>query len=135
MNLISSFDMSKLVLLACLLPLWAQEPSAEKPKASGRMPEPKNLQVLKVPASELIPIMMTFNAGLGVQCVFCHVVDDFASDDKQHKAIARKMIEMTKEINAKFPDGKMHVGCYTCHRGETEPKLAPPAEKRLKSPA
>jgi hypothetical protein len=98
------------------------------------MPEPKNLQVLKVPASELIPIMMAFNAGLGVQCSFCHVVDDFASDDNHHKATARKMIEMTKEINAKFPDGKIHVACYTCHRGETEPKLAPQAKKPPKSP-
>ena len=42
------------------------------------------------------------------------------------KEIARRMITMVGEINAKFPDGKMHVSCYTCHRGETEPKMAPP---------
>jgi len=33
---------------------------------------------------------------------------------------------MSHEINAKFPDGKMHVTCYTCHRGATEPASAPP---------
>jgi hypothetical protein len=31
-------------------------------------------------------------------------------------------------VNANFPDGKMHVSCYTCHRGEAEPKTAPAAQ-------
>jgi hypothetical protein len=30
-----------------------------------------------------------------------------------------------REINAASADGKMHVSCYTCHRGEAEPKTAP----------
>ena len=54
------------------------------------MPEPKNLKVLKVPTSELIPIMRSFSAGLGVECDFCHVKGDFASDDNPHKNIARE---------------------------------------------
>ena len=37
------------------------------------------------------------------------------------------MITMAREVNAKFTDGKQHVSCYTCHRGESEPKMAPPA--------
>ena len=92
------------------------------------MPEPKNLKVLKVPGSELMPIMRSFSAGLGVKCDFCHVKGDFASDDNPHKDIARKMILMSQHINSNFPDGKMHVTCYTCHRGEEEPKTEPPAE-------
>ena len=90
------------------------------------MPEPKNLKVLKVPPAELMPIMRAFSAGLGVKCDFCHVKGDFASDENPHKEIARHMITMAHEINAKFPDGKMHVTCYTCHRGEAEPATAPP---------
>jgi hypothetical protein len=35
------------------------------------------------------------------------------------------MIAMTREINAKFPDGKNHVTCFTCHRGDEHPKTAP----------
>ncbi|MGD0365264.1 MAG: c-type cytochrome, partial [Bryobacteraceae bacterium] len=62
---------------------------------------------------------------LGVRCDFCHVQGDFASDEKPHKEIARKMIVMAREINAKFPDGKMHVTCYTCHRGAEEPATSP----------
>jgi photosynthetic reaction center cytochrome c subunit len=100
---------------------------AQEPPHGGPMPEPKNLKVLKVPAAQLMPIMGAFSAGLGVKCDFCHVKGDFASDENPHKEIARKMILMSHEINANFPDGKMHVTCYTCHRGETEPKTSPGA--------
>ena len=105
--------MRKFLLVFTLMAAWAQPP------------EPKNLKVLKVPAADLIPIMRSFSAGLGVECDFCHVKGNFASDDNPHKEIARKMIVMAEQINSNFPDGKMHVTCYTCHRGEAEPKTAP----------
>ena len=111
--------------LLLLLPVLAQDKAPEK---GGRRPPPPptNLKVLKVTTGpEVIQIMRTFTAGLGVQCNYCHVQGNFASDDNPKKEIARHMIEMTHEINGKFPDGKMHVSCYTCHRGETEPKTAP----------
>ena len=119
--------MHKLLLVFTLILAWAQQPPPEAPKPRGPMPEPKNLKVLKVPAAELMPIMRSFSASLGVKCDFCHVKGDFASDDNPHKEIARKMIVMSQHINSNFPDGKMHVTCYTCHRGEEEPKTAPPA--------
>jgi hypothetical protein len=28
--------------------------------------------------------------------------------------------------NAMFADGKVHVTCYTCHRGKNMPETAPP---------
>jgi hypothetical protein len=92
--------------------------------AFGQHPAPKNLKLL--PADEnLIPTMRSFTVALGVKCDFCHVQGDFASDDKHPKEIARHMISMAKEINGKFPDGKTHVTCYTCHRGSMEPATAP----------
>jgi hypothetical protein len=92
--------------------------------AFGQHPAPKNLKLL--PADEnLIPTMRSFTVALGVKCDFCHVQGDFASDDKHHKEIARHMITMAKNINGNFPDGKTHVTCYTCHRGATEPAMAP----------
>jgi hypothetical protein len=33
---------------------------------------------------------------------------------------------MVQDVNAKFPDAKEHVTCYTCHRGAQEPLTAPP---------
>ncbi len=87
------------------------------------MPAPKNLKILK--PEHLMETMQAFRVALGVRCDFCHVQGDFAADDKPHKEIARKMIEMSREINTHFPDGKMHVTCYTCHRGAEEPATRP----------
>jgi hypothetical protein len=109
--------------LLFLLPAFAQEKQAEGKK---EVPAPTNLKVLKATTGqEVRQIMRTFTVGLGVQCSYCHVQGNFASDDNPKKEIARHMIHMAIEINGKFPDGKMHVTCYTCHRGEAEPKTAP----------
>jgi len=107
-----------------LLPLLAQEKAQDKAKRPPA--NPTNLKVLKVTSgAEVGPIMRTFTAGLGVQCVYCHVQGNFASDENPKKEVARHMIAMTQKINAEFPGGKMVVSCYTCHRGEAEPKTAP----------
>jgi hypothetical protein len=110
-------------VLACL-PLCAQEAAPKQPKQEA--PPPANLKVLKVTSgAEVRQIMRTFTVGLGVQCNYCHVQGNFASDENPKKETARHMIQMAQRINAEFPDGKMHVSCYTCHRGEAEPKTAP----------
>jgi len=107
--------------------LLAQPPQDGKQK---RAPQPpKNLQVL-TPEDLRGGIMKTFAVALGGNCQMCHVQGDNASDENPHKVIARHMITMTKEINAKFPDGKEHVTCYTCHRGSHEPAMAPPAAEK-----
>ena len=117
-------------LLLVMLPAGAQEAPVLKqdaPKQEKRpAPAPTNLKVLKVTAgAEVGQIMRTFTAGLGVQCSYCHVQGNFASDENPKKATARQMIIMMQKINTGFGDGKMHVSCYTCHRGEAEPKTAP----------
>lgn len=106
--------------------LLAQPPD----QAKKAPPAPKNLQVL-TEAELHSGLMQKYAAALGGNCLTCHVQGtgtrpDFASDENPHKVIARNMIKMTKEINAKFPDGKEHVTCYTCHRGTHEPAMAPP---------
>ena len=123
------------ILAALLLfaPLYAQAPKEGARK--GPPPGPKNLQVLKISHAELIPTMRTYTAALGVECVHCHVGREFDKDDKPTKLTARQMITMTAEINTKFPDGKIHVTCYTCHRGSTEPKTAPPPKEPPPPPA
>jgi photosynthetic reaction center cytochrome c subunit len=95
----------------------------DAPKKAGGQPH-KNLKILK--DEEVRPMMGAFRAALGQQCTFCHVQGDFASDDVPKKAIARHMIEMVNHLNAGFPDGKVHITCYTCHRGKTIPEMAPP---------
>jgi hypothetical protein len=52
---------------------------------------------------------------------------NFATDDNPKKEVARMMISMARDINAKFPDGQRHVSCYTCHRGAVKPLMEAPA--------
>jgi photosynthetic reaction center cytochrome c subunit len=115
-----------LPMLLLAVSLFAQEPAAQK---QGRPPQaPKNMKVLKVPPVDIRVTMRAYRLGLGVDCEFCHVQGDFASDANPRKEMARKMIVLTQEANAKFTDGKEHVTCYTCHRGAREPLTAPPAQ-------
>jgi photosynthetic reaction center cytochrome c subunit len=94
-------------------------------RGPGGPPQPaKNLKILK--DEEVRPMMGAFRAALGQQCNFCHVQGDFAADTNPKKDIARKMIKMMNDDNAVFADGKVHVTCYTCHRGKTTPETAPP---------
>jgi hypothetical protein len=114
--------------LLLLLPLCAQD-KQDKGGKRPPPPPPSNLKVLKVTTGpEVIQIMRTYTAGLGVKCDHCHVQGNFASDDNPKKEIARHMITMAANINTNFLDGKVHVTCYTCHRGEVEPKMAPEAK-------
>jgi hypothetical protein len=85
----------------------------------------KNVQILKdLPASQFLDAMRSFSMSLGVDCHYCHV-ENFASDDKPAKGMARKMLTMTHSINDSTFGGKMEVRCYTCHRGQAEPQSRP----------
>ena len=101
------------------LALFAQD--APKGKG-GKGGPPKNLKILAPDAVR--DTMQAFTMALGVMCDHCHV-QDRSSDENPKKDIARMMLTMTREINGKFPDGKQHVRCYTCHRGDIKPKMEP----------
>jgi Photosynthetic reaction centre cytochrome C subunit len=105
--------------------MFAQGPPGGRGKG-GKGGPPKNLKVLD--PSNFMDTMRTFVPALGLAdkggCNFCHE-QDRSSDAKPEKVTARMMISMVKDINSKFPDGKDHVTCFTCHRGSTEPLMAP----------
>jgi hypothetical protein len=124
----------------------AQAPAAGGQRGGGAPPAPpKNLQVLPkdTPAPQVVALMRTFNTALGVQCGYCHEfiaagnpANDMAADSKPTKLVARVMMQMTGEINAKLAanikkpaDQITKVECATCHRGASIPTLppAPPA--------
>jgi hypothetical protein len=117
-------------------------PQAATPPAGlggGQAQAPTNLQVLPktMTQQEVVALMRTFTAGLGVMCDHCHVGTqaDRAKDDKPEKATARKMIKMMMAINDDFlkdvgtppPPGQQKVTCYTCHRGAVKPLTVPGA--------
>jgi tetratricopeptide (TPR) repeat protein len=97
---------------------------------------PKNLKVLPKDWTrpQVIQVMQNFTAALGVGCEFCHVENegappDFASDDKKEKDMARAMMHITQDLNARLPmdfgmpaNELTRIGCITCHRGVAEPK-------------
>src|SRR6266536_5716135 len=79
---------------------------------------------------QLQQTMNFIRASLGVHCDFCHVINDkdgwnFASDEKENKRTARKMIEMVIDINQKNFDNNASVSCTTCHRGSMRPVTMP----------
>jgi Photosynthetic reaction centre cytochrome C subunit len=99
----------------------------------------RNLKILPQDISEakLDSIMESYNKALGVKCEFCHAKAkanpaelDFAADTEPMKANARKMMEMTIELNKKWfyftkevePVYLTTVTCITCHRGEAFPE-------------
>jgi hypothetical protein len=86
-----------------------------------------NLKVLTAENVEITMQNMTF--ALGLRCIDCHEMNDLALDTKPLKAKALMMLEMVRDINAKFGDGKTHVTCWTCHRASTVPQVARPSTK------
>jgi hypothetical protein len=84
-----------------------------------------NLKVLTAQNVEFSMQQITF--ALGVGCIYCHELNDLSLDTKPKKVKARMMLEMVRDINAKFGDGKTHVTCWTCHHASTTPELAKPS--------
>ena len=117
---------------------------AQAPAAGAKPPVPmKNLQVLPkdMPQPQVVAIMRTFNAALGVECGHCHIwtkpgdpTNDMAADTKVTKDVSREMMRMTTDLNARLAtaikkpaDQIARVECATCHRGATIPVVPPPA--------
>ena len=106
-------------------------PQGDRPVEQTR----KNIQVLKgLPDSQLLPLMNLISASLGVRCDFCHVVEaegpdrwKMERDDKPEKIMARRMMQMTIDLNKGNRDlfGANGVTCYTCHAGREHPVALP----------
>lgn len=125
-------------LVRCTLLLCLAIPPAASAAPQPRPPRPpENVQVLtELDGQPLRAEMQRIAAALGVKCDHCHVQGNFASDEKSPKRAARRMLEMTRALNARhFPkyevkEGESVLGrvtCFTCHRGMTAPLTAPPA--------
>lgn len=93
-----------------------------------------NLKVLGgFRAENLVFAMSAWSRGLGVSCGHCHNTNNFASDEKDKKEIARQMVEMGNIISDKLKtikglSIKPVVNCITCHRGELKPAFRMPVK-------
>ncbi|MDG2090552.1 MAG: c-type cytochrome [Gammaproteobacteria bacterium] len=103
-------------------------------------PEFTNLQLLPedIDPDRLTDIMRSISGQLGVECDHCHVAygrddprNDFASDSKQPKLVARLMVEnmnafnqaLTSEALDKLEDDIERVQCSSCHQGNAIPPV------------
>jgi photosynthetic reaction center cytochrome c subunit len=98
-----------------------QSPSLPQAAAPGMKTADKaymNLEVLGgIPADQLLPAMRYMTFALGVRCEYCHVQDNFESDERLPKKRAREMMKMMFAIDNGSFGGHRAVTCYTCHRG------------------
>jgi photosynthetic reaction center cytochrome c subunit len=103
---------SSLLVLVAILVI----PAASMQQGDGE--GPTNLQVLPEGAP-VGQIMRNIRDALGVNCAFCHVDGDRASDDIDKKVIAREMMRMLGTINEHdaLTGIEARVNCATCHRG------------------
>lgn len=91
----------------------------------------KNIQILKGrSAAQVLGIMqMGFSRSLGVTCTHCHTPEDWSSEDKNKKQVAREMWAMQANINSQMLKNikniseRAMINCSTCHRGQTIPAL------------
>lgn len=120
-----------LLRMASALALLGLHPAAAPAQQPPGQEPPRNLQVLpkEWTRQQVVQVMRSFTAALGVRCSDCHVEQDDASDAKPMKEQARAMMRMTTAINdthlAAFPGrGEPHVRvtCITCHRGVRRPE-------------
>lgn len=99
-----------------------------------------NVQVLvgETPQNIVGYMLNHFSAGLGVNCDYCHSLENFAADEwddpvaMANKDMARTHARMTADLNQiwlaqlpewtddKKPSGSQ-VACATCHYGEPQP--------------
>jgi photosynthetic reaction center cytochrome c subunit len=134
-SLIVRIAAAALVTLLGATTVAAQTPAPEPTKPGiAESPTITVLKGLMVPQFEVE--MRHFVQALGVNCGGCHVPRNFPSEDNPRKAVARRMIEMTRALNAKYfpdytpPEGDTSLGrvtCYTCHQGSTTPAKGPAA--------
>lgn len=56
-------------------------------------------------------------------CAYCHNEENLADDSVYTKNVARRMLQMTWEVNSNWDShvGETGVTCYTCHRGQPVP--------------
>ncbi len=107
--------------------IFERETANAAPQAQA--PVGKNLQVLKFVKSrdELKGWMRMIKNSLGVDCDYCHNMDNPASDEKPTKRKARMMLKMLVQVRDDYfayPDAKQPT-CYTCHQGNKEPVNEP----------
>ena len=80
------------------------------------------------PSGDLFATMQEISSALGVNCDYCHTAPRGSGAAEPKKDIARAMMTLTRDLNAKVEAatgksgaGVTRVQCITCHRGVAIP--------------
>ena len=98
--------------------------SAEGVKASVAY---KNVHVLgNLSVGQFTRLMVSISNWVAPKqgCAYCHNVANMADDTNYTKVVARRMLQMTQNINSTWSAHVHQTGvtCYTCHGGNPVPK-------------
>jgi photosynthetic reaction center cytochrome c subunit len=106
------------------VPESVPEADDEGPKAGTVY---QNLKVLgDVRVGEFTRLMVSMAKWVAPDqgCAACHNLTNLADDSLYTKVVARRMLQMTRHINADWTTHVAQTGvtCYTCHRGQLVPQ-------------
>ncbi|MFO1194104.1 MAG: photosynthetic reaction center cytochrome PufC [Rhodoferax sp.] len=101
----------------------AAAPVAGGPTAGQVFQNVKVLGSLGVGEFSRLMLAMTAWVAPNQGCTYCHAADNMAADTLYTKVVARRMLEMTRQINTEWQPHVAQTGvtCYTCHRGQPVP--------------
>ena len=110
-------------LAANKVPASLPQLPATGPKASAVY---KNVQVLgDLSVGQFTRLMVSITNWVSPTqgCAYCHNVNNMAEDSVYTKVVARRMIQMTQNVNVNWTGHVQETGvtCYTCHRGNPVP--------------
>ena len=71
--------------------------------------------------------MQGWSTALGVECVHCHVADNWKDASKPTFEFAGRMSNMLNALNAGPLTDVEAITCWTCHRGQSIPARVPRA--------
>lgn len=106
-------------------------PPAQDPAAPGgplATTEYKNIQVLNnLTVDQFNRVMVSITEWVAPDqgCGYCHAEGEELSSDKLYtKVVARRMLQMTRQVNASWQNHVATTGvtCFTCHRGQPIPE-------------
>ncbi len=103
-----------------------EAPEAADPEGPRASEVFENVQVLgNVSAAQFGRIMQAMTEWVSPEqgCNYCHNPENMADDSIYTKVVARRMLQMTKNINQQWAThvGQVGVTCWTCHRGNPVP--------------
>ena len=92
----------------------------------GQQSELKNVKLLPFEKKrEVVSYMKIVTKELCVTGSVSNIPNDYASDKKANKIVAREMIAMTMSANKVLNNLNFkEVSCWTCHRGNRIPDLS-----------